>query len=99
MIDDPAAKHRADRSRDGRKSRPGADRLAALGRIERGPDDGERAWHQQRSSDALDHAGGNQLRNTGSKSTPDRRSGENAQADHEHEAPAEPVADRAANQQ
>jgi hypothetical protein len=72
VIHDPSAEQRAERRRHCRKSRPGADRLAALAFIERRTDDRERTRDQQRRARALDGARNNQLRDVGAQPAPQR---------------------------
>ena len=60
VLDEPAAADRADRGGDRAESRPGADRAAALGLVERGADDREAPRDQERGPHALQRAAGDQ---------------------------------------
>ncbi len=94
----PAPQERAGRAGDAGQPGPGADGahpvLGAEGRLQ----DRQAARRQQCSADALDRAGGDESADVGRDSTGQRRDGEPHDADHEHPPPAEPVAERAAEQ-
>src|SRR5262249_58446278 len=90
---------RARRGGYGGEAGPGADRAAALGLVERGADDRERARDQERSADALHGAGGEQLCGARRQAAPQRRRRENGGADDEDAAAAEPITGGAADQQ
>ena len=62
VLGEEAADHGADREGQGGYARPGADRLAALGRGEGMSDDREGRGHHQRRADALDRAAADQHR-------------------------------------
>src|SRR5262249_56944414 len=73
MVDDEAADERARRGGYGGEAGPGADRAAALGLVERGADDRERARDQERSADAPHGAGGEELWGARRQAAPPRR--------------------------
>src|SRR5262249_14125850 len=83
MVDDEAAQHRTDRGEDGREAGPGPDRFAALGLVERCPDDRQRTRGQEGGSDTLGGPGGDQLTGAWSKAAPHRGRREDDRPNHE----------------
>ena len=94
----PAAEERAGRAGDAGQTRPGADRAHPVLRPEGRLQDRQAARRQQRAADALDRAGGDQRPDVRRDPAGQRRHGEPHDADDEDPAPAEAVAQRAAEQ-
>ena len=98
-VDQVAAQQRADRDGDAAETRPRADGRAAVVAMERGLDDREASRREQRAPDPLQRAGGDQRLDARRERAQQRGDGEPDDADHEDAAPAEAVAERAAQQQ
>src|SRR6266508_1832951 len=97
-VDQPAADERADRGGHRGQAGPGADGAAAVLEPEGGLQDGQAAGGEQRAADALQHAAGDQHRQRRRDRAHGRGQREPDDADHEQAAPAEPVAERATEQ-
>ncbi len=97
-VDQPAAEHRAERGRQRREARPGADGPAALVLRKGRADDGEAARDEQSAADTLHGAGGDQRGGVRRQPAPDGGGGEDDDAHDEDTAAPEAVAGRAADQ-
>ena len=97
--DQGAAAGRPEHGRDPGPGGPGADRLAALGALEGGGDDRQRARHQQRPGDPLQGPGADQELDRGRDRAEHRGGAEGDQPGDEHPPTPELVAERAADQE
>ena len=97
-LDEPAAEERADRAGDAAEAGPGADRPAAVLLPEGRLQDGEAARGQQRAADALQRPGRTSSLERRGERAEQRGGREPDDPDHEDPAAAEPVAERAAEQ-
>ena len=96
LLGQPAADDRADRERDRRDAGPGADRLPALMRRERVGDDREGRGHHERRADPLDRARGDERAVAGREADRGRGEREHDDAEQEHPAAPEDVAEPSA---
>ena len=94
----PPAHERSGGPADTRHPRPGADRAGPVLGSERRLQDGEAAGGEEGAADALQRPGGDQRLDVGRQAAQQRREGEPHDADDEDAPPAEPVAERAAEQ-
>ena len=99
VVDEEAAHHRSDRRGDAAERRPRADGLAALGCRKRGADQRQASRHEQGGADSLQGAGRDERIGACRCGAADRSESEQCRADHEDPAPAEAIAERAANEQ
>ena len=99
MGDQPATDERADHECDARPGRPRSDRRAALLAAEGRRDHGEPCRGEDRARDSLQAACQDQDRPVGSRRTEHRHDAEEDDAEHEHAALAEEVAERPADEQ
>src|SRR6516165_10161665 len=98
MLDEPAAAHGTDRRRNGAESRPGADRAAALGFIERVADDRQAARDEERRTGSLERAAGDEHAWRCGETARNRCDGEHDNAGEEHSFAAELIAQRSADE-
>lgn len=98
MLHQPPAENGSNCGGDRGKARPCADRLAATFIVERRTDNRETSWYQQRSSQALNASGHEQLINVGSRTASCGCGGKDPHAHHEDHAAAKQIAQRAADQ-
>src|SRR5882724_1340709 len=98
MLNQPTAKDGSNRSSDGRKARPCANRLAPTFLIERSTDDCKAARDQECGPDTLNAPGDDQLMNVCRNPAAHRGCGENCHTKQEYPAATEQVAERAPDQ-
>ena len=98
MLDQPPAQYRPHCSSDRSKARPCADRLSPALLVKRCADNRKAPRHKQRSTNALDASGKNQLVHVRGSPAARRCHRKNCHAQHKDQPPAKQVAKRAANQ-